>query len=106
MAQNRPEEKLAAAVRRGNRMPTAIPASRALMKRLGCRSCRRYKRSPPDPRHIPGGFFDDGFVEPRVLLRMLRYPVIDGQDETLPLWSRDRPESARLANLRAPTKVF
>jgi isopenicillin N synthase-like dioxygenase len=32
---------------------------------------------------MPGDFFDDCFAEPHMILRMSRYPVIDGEDETL-----------------------
>jgi isopenicillin N synthase-like dioxygenase len=32
---------------------------------------------------LPSDFFDECFVEPHMILRMSRYPVIDGEDETL-----------------------
>jgi isopenicillin N synthase-like dioxygenase len=44
--------------------------------------CRRVVPLYALALEMPGDFFDDCFAEPHMILRMSRYPVIDGEDET------------------------
>ena len=45
--------------------------------------CRKLVRLYALALDLPGTFFDDCFRDPHVILRMSRYPVIDGSDEAI-----------------------
>ena len=45
--------------------------------------CRRLVPLYASALDLPADFFDTRFAEPHLILRMSRYPVIDGEDETV-----------------------
>jgi isopenicillin N synthase-like dioxygenase len=69
-----------------NRWPDDLPGFRATtleyMRTLEA-LCRRLVPLYALALDLPADFFDACFAEPHMILRMSRYPVIDGEDETV-----------------------